>query len=205
MKAVITADIVNSTKLNVNDFNHLMMDLKKLFDEDKVEFYRGDSFQLLVEDAEQSLSKVIKCRLLALSYKNPDKIDIRLSLSVGEIESNELEIHSNMGNIYINSGRAFDRFNNSNRKVFISCGDEHKDFTFEIMAEYLDNLMGTITSKQARVLYLLLSGKTQIEVAKEIDLSGATVSQHVKAAHLDEIYNLLNKFTTFIKWFDDGK
>jgi len=194
MNAVITADIVNSTLMNKALFAKLVNDLLSLFKEDKIEFYRGDSFQVLIKDANSALLKCIKSRLLAMQYSEKKRIDIRLSLSIGNLKSNVNDIGSNMDDLFVKSGRYFDKFQRSSRKLFINCGDGGKDFTYEIIAQYMDSLLEKITIKQAQVLSIILSDKSQIEAAKLLSVTTATISQHVKAARFEEIESLLTKF-----------
>jgi hypothetical protein len=194
MNAVITADIVNSTLLNKSLFSNLVNDLLVLFKEDKIEFYRGDSFQAFIKDANSALLKCVKSRLLAIQYSERKRIDIRLSISIGNIKSNVKDIGLNMEDLFVKSGRYFDKFQNSSRRLYINCGDKNKDFTYEIIAEYVDSLLATVTAKQAKVLSIILSDKSQVEAAKILNVTTATVSQHVKAARFEEIESMLSKF-----------
>jgi len=205
MQAVLTADIVNSTLLTDEHFIALVNEIKSVYKGELIEFYRGDSFQVLIQDAEYALIEAIKSRLLAKSFEDYQTLDIRISISIGNVESKVPALSSNMDKIFVNSGRLFDNFTNSNRKLLMSCGDEEKDFTFEIIAEYLDSLLEAMTSKQALVIYHMLSGTQQKDIAGKLQLSGATISKHVKTAHFDELQRLLEKYKIFVKKIAYGK
>jgi hypothetical protein len=205
MNAVITADIVNSTLMNRSLFSTLVNDLLDLFKEDQIEFYRGDSFQAFIKDANSALLKCVKSRLLAIQYSEGKRIDIRLSISIGNIKSNVKDIGLNMEDLFVKSGRYFDKFQNSSRRLYINCGDEDKDFTYEIIAEYVDSLLANVTAKQAKVLSIVLSGKSQVEAAKQLNVTTATVSQHVKAARYEEIESMLSKFKILTNQVQYGK
>lgn len=205
MNAVVTADIVNSTLMNKTLFSNLVNDLSDLFSEDKIEFYRGDSFQVFIKDADNALLKCIKSRLLAIQYSEEKRIDIRLSISIGNLKSSVKVIGSNMDDLFIKSGRYFDKFQKTSRKLYITCGEEDKDFTYEIIAEYVDSLLGRVTAKQAEVLSIILSDKPQIEAAKLLGVTTATVSQHVKAARFEEIESMLTKFKILTNQLQYGK
>ena len=129
-----------------------------------------------------------------MQYSEKKRIDIRLSLSIGNLKSNVNDIGSNMDDLFVKSGRYFDKFQRSSRKLFINSGDDGKDFTYEIIAQYMDSLLEKITIKQAQVLSIILSDKSQIEAAKLLSVTTATISQHVKAARFEEIESLLTKF-----------
>jgi hypothetical protein len=205
MNAVITADIVNSTALTEASFSLLIKDLKEYFKKDKIEFYRGDSFQVFINDAGNALLKCIKSRLLAIQYTEQTRIDIRLSVSIGQLKSGVVNLGSNMEELFVNSGRYFDKFQNSPRRLYINSGNAEKDFTYEIIAEYVDSLLERLTARQAMVVYHLLSGKTQVETARLLKLTPATISEHVKAAKYDEIKSMLNKFKILINPFTEWK
>jgi hypothetical protein len=205
MNAAITADIVNSTLMDEASFPLLLKDLEHCFEHDKIEFYRGDSFQVFIKDAESVLLKCIMSRLLAIQYSRQTKVDIRQSVSIGVLKSGVVKLGSNMEDLFVNSGRYFDKFQNSSRRLYISTGSPEKDFTYEIIAEYTDSLMDRLTARQAKVLYHLLSGKTQAETATLLKLTPATISDHVKAARYEEIKSMLNKFKILTNQLQDGK
>jgi DNA-directed RNA polymerase specialized sigma24 family protein len=205
MKAVVTADIVNSTLVKAADFNDLSDKIKAIYEKDKIEFYRGDSFQVLVNDAQKVFLQSILSRLLAMQYSNKQKVDIRMSISLGKLNSNSGKIGSNMDDLFVRSGRAFDKFQNSTRRLYVVSGNESIDFTFEIMAEYMDSLLENITPRQAEVLYYMLKGMSQVEIARQLDKTTATINQHVKTARYTEIESLLKKFVILTQQLQDGR
>jgi hypothetical protein len=205
MNAAITADIVNSTLMDETSFPLLLKDLGHCFEHDKIEFYRGDSFQVFIKDAESALLKCIMSRLLAIQYSRQTKVDIRQSISIGVLKSGVIKLGSNMEELFVNSGRYFDKFQNSSRRLYISTGSQEKDFTYEIIAEYTDSLMDRLTARQAKVLYHLLTGKTQAETATLLKLTPATISDHVKAARYEELKSMLNKYKILTNQLQDGK
>jgi RNA polymerase sigma factor (sigma-70 family) len=205
MKAVVTADVVNSTLVKAADFNDLSDKIKAIYEKDKIEFYRGDSFQVLVNDAEKAFLQSILSRLLAMQYSNKQEIDIRMSISLGKLSSNSEKIGSNMDDLFVRSGRAFDKFQNSTRRLYVVSGNESIDFTFEIMAEYMDSLLENITPRQAEVLYYMLKGMSQVEIARQLDKTTATINQHVKTARYTEIESLLKKFVILTQQLQDGR
>src|SRR5690242_20490149 len=62
VSAVITADIVNSTLLNSGSVQDLINQLRKTLQPFQHEFYRGDSFQVLVKKPAEALKLVIELR-----------------------------------------------------------------------------------------------------------------------------------------------
>ena len=194
MKAAITADIVNSTSLSAVKYKQLINSIRELFKGDDLEVYRGDSFQVLVYNAEEALYKSLQARLAAINCSNQKRIDIRMSISLGEPKSVDKSIGSNMDELFVRSGRYFDNFKNSTRRLYIASGNDSIDFTFEIIAEYIDSLMETVTPKQAEVLSYMFEGKSQVEIAKVLNKTTATINQHVKTSRYTEFESMLSKF-----------
>src|SRR5579872_4124764 len=90
--AVLTGDIVNSTKLGSQREQELFKELLDLFwAKHQHEFYRGDSFQVYVENPEEALQMALVCRALAIEKGNRDEnveidaFDIRISIASGEV------------------------------------------------------------------------------------------------------------------------
>jgi len=194
MNAAITADIVNSTLLSKVQYGKLINLIKELFKGDDLEVYRGDSFQVLVYNADEALYKSLQARLAAINCSDQKRIDIRMSISLGEPKSFDKSIGSNMDELFVRSGRYFDNFKNSTRRLYIASGNDSIDFTFEIIAEYIDSLMETVTPKQAEVLGYMLAGKSQVEIAKLLNKTTATINQHVKTSRYTEFESMLSKF-----------
>jgi hypothetical protein len=205
MNAVITADIVNSTLMGKLPFNDLLNHLQQLFGKNNIEIYRGDSFQAYVKNAEDALLNCVKSRVLAIQHTSNHRIDIRMSISIGILNDTKARMGSNMAELLVNSGRHFDRLQTSSRKLYITSIEQEKNFTYDIIAEYLDSILERITAKQADVLYPILSGKTQVETARLLNKTTATISQHVKTARYDEIENILNKFKILTNQLQNGK
>ncbi len=203
MRAILTADIVNSSLLTT-EFNYLIDDLKHFFAEEKTDFFNGDSFRVLITRPENALMKCVKSRLLARKYSEDQAVDIRVSINIGHLQSDDIDLRSSMDELLVASGRSFAKLQGTSRRLYISSGDKEKDFTYEILAEYADSLIAKITAKQAEIIYQLLSGKSQVETAAFLQLSTATVSKQVKAGRYEEIRSVLNKFEILTNKLQNG-
>ena len=88
MIAVITADIVNSTRLKKAEEKMLISNLSFILKSYKFEFYRGDSFQAYIPDPKQALKVVLQVRAaakrLSSGFSSPFT-DIRASIGIGNI------------------------------------------------------------------------------------------------------------------------
>ena len=206
MQAVITADIVNSTFLPQLQFQELIEKIREQFtNPDQIEFYRGDSFQVLAGDGRKAFINCLLCRFQAIALTINERIDIRQSISLGEVKGKVDHLGSHVEDIFVSSGRTFDKLSDSGRRLLIICGDEDRDVAFELIAQYTDSLISQITPKQAAVLYYLLSGKNQSEIAKLLKKTGATINQHVKTSRFDEIQSLVQKYEQLTNKIAHGK
>jgi predicted DNA-binding protein YlxM (UPF0122 family) len=197
MQAVITADIVNSTKLTDSDFQKLIQEIRLLFKSpDKIEFYRGDGFQVLISDAQEAVVKLLLIRLTALRYSGEFRIDVRQSVRLGKVATDIKDLGSHIDDTFLHSGRIFDTFGEAdvNDSLIITCGNKRYDFVYQLIADYLDTLIGTITVKQAEVLNYHFDGMSQKDIASELKKSTATVSNQIKVARTMEIERLINRF-----------
>jgi len=86
--AVITADIVNSTKLSKTEYKKLMKSLTAVLQEHQHEFFRGDSFQVLVKSPSNALQVLLQARTAAmkLSEASMPVTDIRASIGIGQVK-----------------------------------------------------------------------------------------------------------------------
>ena len=85
--AIITGDVVNSTKLSPEQEKWLFELLKRLAAKHKHEFFRGDSFQIHLDDPRGALHLALMCRCLAIGLnENDERYDIRISVGIGEVD-----------------------------------------------------------------------------------------------------------------------
>src|SRR5438128_10699317 len=86
--AVITADIVNSTRLKKAEEKTLTDNLSLILKSYKFEFYRGDSFQAYIADPKEALKIVLQTRAaakrLSSGFSSPFA-DIRASIGIGNV------------------------------------------------------------------------------------------------------------------------
>lgn len=199
-RAVITADIVNSTKLPPEKEKKLIASIKKLLETTKYEFYRGDSFQVYIKHAQDALKFTLLCRASAISASEIDQCDIRASIGIGEVLKPVRSLATAQGEAFILSGRAFDSIAKSDIRIFISIAPEKDiyDIALSIVAEYIDAIFKRMTPKQAEVILELLNGNTQQGIADKFKKSKSTISQMATTASWSEIEMLNKKYQSII-------
>lgn len=192
--AVITADIVNSTRLRKSDLKKLTVLLTGIFRNCPFEFYRGDSFQAYVPDGPDALRLALLCRAGAKKLLNSEKqpiTDITASIGIANVKKHVKSVSTETGEPFITSGRAFDGIKNPGTRLVISSADERFNTALKITAAYADLIFAKLTTKQAAVIFELLSGSSQTEIAKKFKKSQATINRHAKAAEWPALETLL--------------
>ena len=105
--AVITADIVNSTKLTREEEKKLLQAITAIFKENLFEFYRGDSFQAFIDKPTQALSIALQLRTAAIRMPQPNPLarhDIKLSIGIDKVQKPVKSIRNARGEAFILSG-----------------------------------------------------------------------------------------------------
>jgi len=199
LSAVITADIVNSTKLSRPDYKKLTKSLELVLQNHQHEFFRGDSFQVLVKTAEEALKVLLLSRIAAIKLSKTRVADIRASIGIGNIKLPVKSFQTASGDLFVLSGRAFDKLAKDERLIIV--GDEKNkavNSALQILSQFIDYLFHRLTIKQAAVVYELLMERTQIDTAKRLKKSQATVHKHIQAAGWPEIARLLTAYKNLI-------
>ncbi|HEX2396083.1 MAG TPA: hypothetical protein VHI78_12110 [Bacteroidales bacterium] len=195
LKAVITADIVNSSLLGNRALNSLLKSLEKQFNAKglKFGFYRGDSFHALCEVSEAlKLTCIVRTLAVKTSEKHGEKgCDIRISIGIGRINEPVKELGIAKGEAFVLSGREMDKLEKNGPRLAIRCPDALADTGLSSIALFTDFIITKMTVKQAEVVHELLHGATQVEVAKRLKKTQSTVNKHAGSAHWNELLRLL--------------
>ncbi len=199
MQAVLTGDIVNSTKLSPAKEKALIKSLEQVLQPYKYEFYRGDSFQVLMKDAGNSLRIALLCRTVAISITEKNETDVKISIGLGEVNERIKTLGAAKGEAFIISGRAFDEMEKTNERLAISTPDNTANITFQIIGDYINSIFSKMTPKQAKVIFELLKGGLQQDVVKRLKKSKSTISQHVSSGRWTEIEKILNQYELLVK------
>lgn len=199
--AVITADIVNSTRLKKAEEKMLMSNLSSILKLYKFEFYRGDSFQAYLPDPTPALKVVLQARAaakrLSSGFSSPFA-DVRASIGIGNITTPVRDLKTAKGEAFLLSGRAFDDMSKSGKRLKIQSANDVSNLGLKIIANYADSLFARLTSKQAAVIFELLMDHNQMETAKLLKKSQPTINKHAQSARWFEINNLIEDYQLFI-------
>tara|TARA_B100000795_G_C22780380_1_gene431988 strand:+ start:778 stop:1392 length:615 start_codon:yes stop_codon:yes gene_type:complete len=199
MTSILTGDIINSRK---NDDNFWLKTLKEAlntFGESPKywQIYRGDSFQLEIENCESAFYAALKLKSHLKSTKN---IDVRIGIGIGRKEFNVDKITESNGEAFINSGFAFDTFL---KKQTIAIKTPWQELNEELNVAFDLALltMDSWTKNSAEVFKLSLgSGNiTQKEIGNLLGITQGRVSERQKRAGFEPIMKLEKRFRKLIQ------
>jgi len=200
--AILTGDIVNSTKLKAKTERKMLKAMGRLMEPYKFEFYRGDSFQVYVKDPEKSLRLALLCRTAAISISQTDDLtnsDVRISIGIGTTTQPVRTLGAAKGEAFLLSGRAFDELEKTGERLSFSVTNPLANLGLAVIADYINSIYKEMTGKQAEVIFELLKGQSQQEVAVTLKKSKSTIHQHVIAGRWNEIEKLLTRFENILK------
>jgi len=191
--AVITGDLVKSSTfkekrkdaLRTLDeiFNTLKSKLPKDIDTFISDIFRGDSFQIVVSDAEYALSIAIFIRAQLIRRSTAGiAINTRISIGIGSIEYlNQEKIMESDDEAFRLSERSLDEIPNY-RRLIITSSSEEQNQTLEVLSAFIDAITSRWTSEQAEAISHWIFGETQTALAKRIGVTQSAVQQRLQLA-----------------------
>ncbi len=200
--AVITADIVNSTRLSKAETKKLMKNLLALLQPHKYEFFRGDSFQVYIKSPADALSLLLQIRTAAMKLPTETSMpvaDIRASIGIGAVKPPLKDLRTASDEAFILSGRTFDKMKPGQR-LTITCNEKNQtaNLGLGVVAQFIDYLFQRLTTRQASVVAELLVKRTQTETARKLKKSQATIHKHIQSAGWPQIEKLLTDYQLLI-------
>jgi hypothetical protein len=203
--SIITADIVNYTKLAQSSEGNLIDDFTKWtkkmssFSGVKYEIFRGDSFQCIIPNLNQTLKICLLNRAYFLMLsKNKNGLDLRQSIGVGEINSLQKTLSRSDGDAFRYSGRLFDEMDKKGNRIVFKSSFPEIDAELNTSLTLLEAIIQGWTSTQAEVFFYKLQGKKEKEIAEQLNISQPAVNRHLKAVSWSAIERLLNRFEELV-------
>jgi len=192
--AVITGDIINFTKLAPENRHSLIEDFEKLLKSwikksMDAEIYRGDSYQVLFDDVMEAMNRSIQLLCwfkLRSDQANHIYLGTRISVGIGEVSYRGKNVLSSDGEAFHLSGRNFDQMK-VGELLAIKTKDDDKNGAIEVILNFVNKIIKEWTLAQAEVIFLLLEGKTQQEVADKLSLSQPSVNSRIKLANWKDV------------------
>jgi hypothetical protein len=193
-RAVLTGDIINFTALTAPKRQALIEDTEQLFKswikrKADAQIFRGDSYQVVFEHIPEALKRSVQ--LVCWFKKHSDEannkhINTRISIGIGEVAYQGKNVLNSDGEAFHLSGRKFDKMN-PGEFLALNTNDPQKNATIEIILNFVNKYINEWTIAQAEVIFLILEGKTQQEIAAELSVSQPSVNSRLKLAGWKEL------------------
>ncbi len=207
MVAVLTADLINSTSYEKTFLKEVVNVLKKEFDSISKEqdalftIFRGDSLQGIVKHPEDALHIALRLKAAVLKVQDPNQkksnmpvADVRIAIGIGEADYNEKAISESNGEAFHYSGHTLDAMKAENKKLSLKTGNENINNEFKVSMRFLDSLTDKWSIASAEVIYYLLKGMKEQQIADLLKRSQAAINLRKKAAGWEEVQLLLHRF-----------
>jgi hypothetical protein len=201
MIAIITADIINSRKLMNQEI--WIAPLKKLLESygstpQKWEIFRGDYFQIEIENPNEALLTSLKIKALIKSIvvseeqKKTNSIDVRIAIGLGTKEYAADRISESNGTAFVNSGEKFEKLKKEKITLAIQSAFPNFDYEMNLYLKLATIQMDAWTANSAALFTTLFEDpeKKQTEIGAILGIGQNSVSGRFKRAHVDEILEL---------------
>ncbi len=178
MIAVLTGDLVNSTKMSNETYSDVIKSLKSFLNEanekyDAIgEIYRGDEFQIQYPDPVYALKSTLLIKLaLHLSRFSPKPIQCTLSLAYGSHNIYAEKPNTSSGPVFIESGRGLEKTQRG--ELSVRFDHESDECEINLLTQFLNHLLNRLTKTQAELLYKYIESSFA-EHKKIADITGTT-------------------------------
>jgi hypothetical protein len=198
--AVLTADIVHSTKLNAKDYALVMKTLQKFLTSQAAryrctfEIFRGDSFQVLYTNVIDAMNSVLLIRLYLQSGIECPAVRLTQSIAIGRVEQASSNLSSSLGEAFILSGRALDT--SSRGSLVINFGSDLSSTDLTVSTLFLRHMLNGLTEKQAEVLYYYINFDfpEQRRIADHMNMTRQNVATHLKRSGAELVRAYLESY-----------
>lgn len=214
--AVLSGDLINSTQYEVETLKSVILVLKKEFKTLAAQYpnevisfsiYRGDSFQGVIENTALALPIALQIKAAISSFtevkdtpKNATPIpDVRISIGIGEASYQKDALSESNGEAFLLSGRTLDTMKIEGAKMALTTADKEINEEFKVHLKFLDALTNRWSIASAEVIYYLIKGFKEQEIAHTLNRSQAAINQRKKAAGWDGIKLLLERYVHVAK------
>lgn len=204
---VLTGDISNFTSIEIDKRETLILETNRLIKSwvnkpEYAEIFRGDSFQLLFEDIENALVKSIQLRCWFKQHIEDHQqapLDARISIGYGEIAYFGKSVLDSDGEAFHLSGRAFDDMKNTHNYFQVITGNKGINEQLNIILNLANIIISQWTKNQAEVIFMLLEGYTQQQMADKLKMAQSAVSNRLKLSRWKEIDKTIRYIASLIQ------
>lgn len=198
---VITGDLINSSGLTKDQKINMQTGLSCFLENNQdvlmpVQFYRGDSFQLMVKKEKAALiSVIIEAIILSTTGTRA-----RISIGIGTISKNILgNVLQSEGEAFQLSGHQLDKMKEEGRLLKIAVDSLEFQPILAATFHLAESIIWSWKPGQAAVISMIPACKTQKEIAEKLNITGAAVSKALKSGKWAAIEGFLNGYEETLK------
>jgi len=216
LRATISADIISSTSLSVEELTLLQSEIRCFLDElaEKSQgknwgrLFKGDSVEIFLLDPHEALRvalllKTLVKKTFAWGKENNArrelfrKYGIRLAIGIGEMRTADQKQDILDGEAIYYSGRLLETQLNPSkgkRTMLFGCNNVALSEHVDVFLGLLDAMLKKTTSNQCEVIYYKLLGKQEEEIAKLLNVKQPAVNKQCNAVSWNAIESAVNYF-----------
>ncbi|MEO8795632.1 MAG: SatD family protein [Daejeonella sp.] len=201
---VITGDVEGFTSVSTKKREVLIKQTQELINswvdkKGRAMIFRGDSFQLLFENTEKALMYAVqlRCWFKMQSPSGKKMLDARMAIGVGEVTYMGKSVLDSDGEAFHLSGRNFDAME-PDEYLRIATPNEEKNEQLRVILKLADILISGWTTSQAEVIYKLLEGKTQQQMADELNIVQSAINNRIRLSKWKEIEKVIRYISKLI-------
>ena len=198
---VITGDLINSSGLTENQKQTMQLGLSGFLENNPdvlipIQFYRGDSFQLMVSK-EKAAAIAVFIEAIILSTTGTWA---RISIGIGTVSQiNPSNVLQSEGEAFQLSGHQIDRMKEEGRLLKIAVVSSLFQPILTATFFLAERIILNWKPGQASVISMVPTCKTQKDIAAKLGVSGATVSKALKSGNWAAIESFLRGFEQTLK------
>ncbi len=188
MKAVITADIINSSQVESSQWiNPLKESLSNFGEQGKYwEIYRGDELQIVLDEVQNAFAAAVRIK----AELKKESMDARISIGIGEVNFIADNVKESNGTAFIFSGRNLEEMKKGkSQSLSIRADNVEFDENFNLIFQLMEPIFEKWTPSAAKsVLYAVENPNlNQIEIAEKMGISQGAFSRALKRANFESI------------------
>lgn len=196
-RAVITADMANYTQFSREEAAQWLEEMLAILHQNpafkwalKPEIYRGDSFQGVLKNVEESMRVAILTRVCI--RKHAPYADMRIAIGIGKAEQLTDRPGTSDGEAFRLSGHLADRIRQQKARIGIALPKPSEPLNATL--NLLETVIEDWTMAQSQVIEALLQGKNVTQIAELLSISQPAASQRVIASKWWAIESFLATF-----------
>ena len=200
MFCVITGDVINSQK---NKPQMWLTPLKKELNAigatpKSWQIYRGDSFQAVINKAEEGLLIAMKLKASLRSVKG---INVRMALGIGTRTYNAAKVTESNGTAFVHSGEKFELLNQEKQNLAIKSDWPQFDEEINLYLKLALIAMNNWTVNAAEIVSIAMENpnKSQHQLGKLIGIKQSAISTRLRRAYYEEIMEVNEMYKAKLK------